>query len=183
MVNQATAERVATDDVYMLLGQMFHIPVVLAMNYLAHGRPVVLMNFEPRQTLEVIEAERVSGFLGITTMVNCMMDVPGFDRFDLSSLRLVKYGGGPMAQTTVRRCMEAFPCDLMQGYGQTEGVHVLLPAALGPPARSRRGSAPTARGAAGRSRTSRRCASWTRTASRCHATARRWGRSSSAARR
>ena len=121
MVNQATAERVATDDVYMLLGQMFHIPVVLAMNYLAHGRPVVLMNFEPRQTLEVIEAERVSGFLGITTMVNYMMDVPGFDRFDLSSLRLVMYGGGPMAQTTVRRCMEAFPCDLMQGYGQTEG--------------------------------------------------------------
>jgi acyl-CoA synthetase (AMP-forming)/AMP-acid ligase II len=121
MVNQATAERVAVDDVYMLLGQMFHIPVVLAMTYLAHGRPVVLMNFEPRQTLEVIEAERVSCFLGITTMVNYMMDVPGFDRFDLSSLRLLKYGGGPMAETTVRRSMEAFPCDLMQGYGQTEG--------------------------------------------------------------
>src|SRR6185436_9255063 len=115
MVNQTVAERVAVDDVYLLLGQMFHIPVVLAMNYLAHGRPVVLMNFEPRQTLEVIEAERVSAFLGITTMVNYMMDVPGFDRFDLSSLRLVMYGGGPMAQTTVRRCMEAFPCDLMQG--------------------------------------------------------------------
>lgn len=121
MVNQASAERVAPDDVYLLLGQMFHIPVVLAMTYLAHGQPVVLMNFEPRQTLEVIEAERVSGFLGITTMVNYMMDVPGFDRFDLSSLRLVKYGGGPMAEATVRRCMEAFPCDLMQGYGQTEG--------------------------------------------------------------
>lgn len=121
MVNQASAERVATDDVYLLLGQMFHIPVVLAMTYLAHGRPVVLMDFEPRRTLEVIEAERVSGFLGITTMVNYLMDVPGFDRFDLTSLRLVKYGGGPMAEATVRRCMEAFPCDLMQGYGQTEG--------------------------------------------------------------
>jgi long-chain acyl-CoA synthetase len=54
-------------------------------------------------------------------MVNYMMDVPGFDRFDLSSLRLLKYGGGPMAETTVRRSMESFPCDLMQGYGQTEG--------------------------------------------------------------
>ena len=28
----------------MLTGQMFHIPVALAMNYLAHGCPVVLIN-------------------------------------------------------------------------------------------------------------------------------------------
>ncbi len=121
MVNQAVAERIADDDVYMLLGQMFHIPVVLAMTYLAHGKPVVLMNFEPRETLATIEAERVSAFLGITTMLNYMMAVEDFDSFDLSSLRLIKYGGGPMAESVVREIMERFPCDLMQGYGQTEG--------------------------------------------------------------
>jgi acyl-CoA synthetase (AMP-forming)/AMP-acid ligase II len=121
MVNQGAAERVAPSDVYLLLGQMFHIPVVLAMTYLAHGQPVVLTNFEPRQTLAVIEAERVSAFLAITTMVNYLIDAPDFDRYDLSSLRLVTYGGGPMAEAVVRRCMDAFPCDLMQGYGQTEG--------------------------------------------------------------
>jgi acyl-CoA synthetase (AMP-forming)/AMP-acid ligase II len=91
------------------------------MTYSAHGRPVVLTNFEPRQTLEVIEAERVSGFLGITTMLSYMLAVPDFDRFDLSSLRVVKYGGGPMAESVVRQIMERFPCGLMQGYGQTEG--------------------------------------------------------------
>ncbi|MBM3678630.1 MAG: AMP-binding protein [Actinobacteria bacterium] len=121
MVNQTVGERVAAGDVYMLLGQMFHIPVVLAMTYTAHGRPVVLTNFEPRQTLEVIEAERVSGFLGITTMLNYLLAVPDFDRFDLSSLRLIVYGGGPMPEAVVRQIMERFPCDLMQGYGQTEG--------------------------------------------------------------
>jgi long-chain acyl-CoA synthetase len=121
MVNQAVAERIVEDDVYMLLGQMFHIPVVLAMTYLAHGRPVVLMNFEPAETLATIEAEGVSAFLGITTMLNYMMAVEDFDRYDLSSLRLIKYGGGPMAESVVREIMERFPCDLMQGYGQTEG--------------------------------------------------------------
>ena len=121
IVNQTVAERVAPSDVYLLLGQMFHIPVVLAMTYLQHGRPVVLMNFEPKRTLEVIEAERVSAFLGITTMMNYLMSVPGFERYDLSSLRLVQYGGGPMAEPVVRQCMEAFPCQLQQGYGQTEG--------------------------------------------------------------
>lgn len=121
MINQTVAERVAPTDVYMLLGQMFHIPVVLAMNYLYHGCPLVLMNFEPRTTLEVIEQEKVSAFLGITTMLNYMMAVPDFHRFDLSSLRIIQYGGGPMPETVVRQAMESFPCDLMQGYGQTEG--------------------------------------------------------------
>jgi len=82
----------------------------------------VLVNFEARQALEIIEAERVSAFLGITTMLNWMMAVDGFERFDLSSLRNIQYGGGPMPATVVRAALEAFPCTLIQGYGQTEGM-------------------------------------------------------------
>ena len=37
MLNQSIAERIVPTDVYMLTGQMFHIPVALAMNYMAHG--------------------------------------------------------------------------------------------------------------------------------------------------
>ena len=40
MLNQTVAERIVPDDVYMLTGQMFHIPVVLAINYQAHGCPL-----------------------------------------------------------------------------------------------------------------------------------------------
>ena len=39
MLNQTVAERVVPTDVYMLTGQMFHIPVALAMNYMAHNAP------------------------------------------------------------------------------------------------------------------------------------------------
>ncbi|MYE51957.1 MAG: acyl--CoA ligase, partial [Gammaproteobacteria bacterium] len=81
MLNQTVAERVVPSDVYMLTGQMFHIPVALAMNYMAHGCPVVLMNFDATEALEIIQAERVSAFLGITTMLNWMMAVDGFDRY------------------------------------------------------------------------------------------------------
>ena len=73
MINQTVAERIVPGDVYMLTGQMFHIPVALAMNYQAHGCPLVLINFEARLALETIERERVSAFLGITTMLNWMM--------------------------------------------------------------------------------------------------------------
>ena len=122
MLNQTVAERVVPSDVYMLTGQMFHIPVALAMNYMAHGCPVVLMNFAAREALEIIEAERVSAFLGITTMLNWMMAADGFDRYDISSLRNIQYGGGPMPETVVQAALEAFPCTLIQGYGQTEGM-------------------------------------------------------------
>ena len=122
MLNQTVAERIVPGDVYMLTGQMFHIPVALAMNYMAHGCPVVLMNFEAREALEIIQAERVSAFLGITTMLNWMMAVEGFADYDLSSLRNIQYGGGPMPATVVKAALEAFPCTLIQGYGQTEGM-------------------------------------------------------------
>ena len=122
MLNQSIAERVVPTDVYMLTGQMFHIPVALAMNYMAHGCPVVLINFDAKLALDVIQQERVSAFLGITTMINWMMAVEGFEDYDLSSLRNFQYGGGPMPRSVVEAALKAFPCTMIQGYGQTEGM-------------------------------------------------------------
>lgn len=122
MINQTVAERIVPSDVYMLTGQMFHIPVALAMNYMAHGCPVVLMNFEAKTALEIIEREKVSAFLGITTMLNWMMAVDGFEKYDLTSLRNIQYGGGPMPETVVKSALASFPCTIIQGYGQTEGM-------------------------------------------------------------
>ena len=122
MLNQTVAERIVPSDVYMLTGQMFHIPVGLAMNYMAHGCPVVLINFDARTALEVIQRERVSAFLGITTMLNWMMADEQFEQFDLSSLRNIQYGGGPMPHSVVAAALDKFPCTLIQGYGQTEGM-------------------------------------------------------------
>lgn len=64
-------------------------------------------------------------------MLNLMMAVPGFDRYDLSSRRLIQYGGEPMPEPVVRRALEAFPCKPTQGYGQIEGgaMTFLLPSA------------------------------------------------------
>lgn len=122
MINQTVAERIVPSDVYMLTGQMFHIPIALAMNYHAHGCPMVLINFDARLALETIQRERVSAFLGITTMLNWMMADEKFGDFDLSSLRNIQYGGGPMPGSVVAAALDAFPCTIIQGYGQTEGM-------------------------------------------------------------
>jgi len=48
--------------------------------------------------------------------------VENFGSYDLSSLRNIQYGGGPMPSTVVRAALDSFPCTLIQGYGQTEGT-------------------------------------------------------------
>ncbi len=122
MLNQTVAERIVPSDVYMLTGQMFHIPVGLAMNYMAHGCPLVLINFEAELALQVIQEHKVTSFLGITTMLNWMMAVDNFSSYDLSSLRNIQYGGGPLPATVAKAALEHFPCTFVQGYGQTEGM-------------------------------------------------------------
>lgn len=122
MQNQTVAERIVPSDVYMLTGQMFHIPIVLAMNYQAHGCPLVLMNFDAALALTLIQEENVSAFLGVTTMLNWMMSVPNFQSYNLTSLRNIQYGGGPMPTRVIREALDSFPCSLIQGYGQTEGT-------------------------------------------------------------
>ena len=92
------------------------------MNYMAHGCPVVLINFDANWPWMSFSKRRVSAFLGITTMINWMMAVEGFEDYDLSSLRNFQYGGGPMPRSVVEAALKAFPCTMIQGYGQTEGM-------------------------------------------------------------
>ncbi len=120
-MNMAVAENIDSDDVYLVMGQMFHIAVLLPHGYMMHGARVVILNFEPRKTLEVIQAERVTRFLTISTMMNYMLAVPDFASFDLKSVELVSYGGGPFATATLRRAAQAFPnVGFLQYMGQTE---------------------------------------------------------------
>ncbi len=131
MMNMTVAERITSDDVYVIMGQMFHIAVLLPHGYMFHGAKVIILNFEPRRVLEIIQEHRVTSFLAISTMMNYIMDVPDFDQFDTRSLRLLSYGGGPFAPATLERAMKKFPgIGFLQYMGQTEVS--IMSAWLGP---------------------------------------------------
>lgn len=109
IINQDAHERVMHDDVYMMLGQMFHVAVLLCFPYLFYRCKVVVVSFEARRVLEAIQRYKVTSLLAIATMLNFMIDVRDFDKFDVSSVRLLSYGGGPMSLKTVQRAMNHFP--------------------------------------------------------------------------
>lgn len=72
-------------------------------------------------SLDRIRAERGTIYIGVPAVMTYLLDAYDAATHDLSSLRLIDYGGAPIASEVVRRLSETFPsCDLRQNYGLTE---------------------------------------------------------------
>jgi acyl-CoA synthetase (AMP-forming)/AMP-acid ligase II len=117
------AELHLTDcDVWIHVAPMFHLAdawATWAITWVG-GTHVMIPHFEPRKVLETIERERVTVTNMIPTMLNLLVNEPGVDRYDYSSLRVLLSGGAPIAPDVVRRIIETFGCDYIQTYGMTE---------------------------------------------------------------
>ena len=86
---------------------------------------VILPQFDPQLWLEAVQRERVTHAFIVPTMLKRLMDYEHFDKYDLSSLKLITYGAAPMPFEVVCRAIEIFSCDLMNAYGQTESTSSL----------------------------------------------------------
>jgi acyl-CoA synthetase (AMP-forming)/AMP-acid ligase II len=53
-------------------------------------------------------------------MLNALVNYPGVQEYDFSSLRLLLSGGSPVAEALVERTMKTFGCEYAQTYGMTE---------------------------------------------------------------
>jgi len=82
---------------------------------------ITIPKFSTADFCEAVSRERVSRTVLVPTMINLLIHSPDLNRFDLSSLEFVAYGGSPMAPELVRRTREVLPdVKLIQGYGLTE---------------------------------------------------------------
>ena len=124
MTNNTVGEGITGDDKFLLMGQMFHSPVLLAINYLTHGCPVVMINFTAQLALQAIEDERITASMGIPTMFQNMLSEMRSRSWNVDSLRHVQYGGSPTAQSVTLELMEALGCSLLQCYGRTEELAI-----------------------------------------------------------
>ena len=86
------------------------------------GRTVVLQRqFEPREWMALVEQHRVERALIVPTMLKQLLDHPEFPARDLSSLRVLTYGGAPMPPPVIERAVAAMPgVQFINAFGQTE---------------------------------------------------------------
>ena len=120
--NQAIADRSVPGDINLLATPIYHMGAVfMAVTYMMLGcTQHILRKFDPGAWLALLEQSRASVALLVPTMINAVVNAPGLRDHDLSSLRLVFYGGGPMPVSVLERAIERLGCGFTQGYGLTE---------------------------------------------------------------
>ncbi|MDG9814981.1 class I adenylate-forming enzyme family protein [Pseudomonas putida] len=108
-------------DVMAHVGPITHASGMQIMPLLAVGACNLLLDrYDDRLLLETIQRERVTRLFLVPAMINRLVNYPGVERFDLSSLKLVMYGAAPMAPALVKKAIELFGPILVQGYGAGE---------------------------------------------------------------
>jgi fatty-acyl-CoA synthase len=77
--------------------------------------------FEAESTLQAIEAEACTALHGVPTMFIAMLDDPGFEQYDLSSLRTGIMAGAPCPVELMREVIDDMHMsEVTIGYGMTE---------------------------------------------------------------
>jgi fatty-acyl-CoA synthase len=102
---------------------MFHIagPVVTEMATLtSRGTYVLAPSFDPALMLDLIESERANAMLVVPTMIIALLDHPDFMTRTLSSMKVILTGAAVVPAALVHRARQAFRCDLIILFGQTE---------------------------------------------------------------
>jgi acyl-CoA synthetase (AMP-forming)/AMP-acid ligase II len=103
---------------------LFHVTgeVPVLLNSFVIGRGMVLMaKWDAGEALRLIEAEKVTYFVGVPTMSLELMQHPDREKYDLSTLTDVAAGGAPRPVAHVKRLQESFKtAQPALGYGLTE---------------------------------------------------------------
>lgn len=96
------------------------------LRFLYVGATVLLMNdFDPDQALRAIEHGKVTHVLLTPAMIARILSLPSADRYNLSTLRTLIYGGGSVPLGLLRQAIRFFRCGMVRSYGQVESAGVL----------------------------------------------------------
>ncbi|MEK4743125.1 MULTISPECIES: class I adenylate-forming enzyme family protein [unclassified Bacillus (in: firmicutes)] len=117
------------DDVFIISAPLFHI-FGMAINMLCAvamgGRMILQEKFRPRETLQLIEQEKVTIQKGVPTMFIKELELEDFNKYDLSSLRAGLVGAAPIPAKTVTEIRERMGINLCQSFGITETVSITM---------------------------------------------------------
>lgn len=101
---------------YATLGFMSKLPG----NLRRGGTTFMMERWSPRGALELIARERMHTVGGVPTQLALMLREPGFDAFDLSSVRAVVVGGAPISPRLAQEARVRFGAPLATRYSCTE---------------------------------------------------------------
>ena len=117
-----------TAEVFMGALPFFHVfaNTALLNHAMVTGASIAMVpRFETKQVLETIQKYRCTGFPGVPTMFQAMLDHPDLAKTDLSSLKVCISGGAPMPGPVHQRFEDITGVRICEGYGLTESSGVV----------------------------------------------------------
>lgn len=121
-INSINMYAMGTQDVSIACAPLFHIGglAVSAFPTLYVGGLLTIQRFfNPVETLQIIERDRVTLMFGIPVMFLLMTQVPEFETTDYSSVRFFIAGGAPCPRPLIET-WQKHGVNFNQGYGMTE---------------------------------------------------------------
>jgi len=100
-------------------------------------RAVLMERWDAEQGLGLIEAERVSFMIGPPAMFSGLMEVPGFDRRRVESMRVISSGMMGVSPEFIEAAHHELGAVVKRSYGSTEAPTVSTCTHLDPPERCR----------------------------------------------
>ena len=93
------------------------------LSHLYLGASMVILDtiFLPKFFFKTVQEEKVTNFTGVPSMLLMLLEYCYIDKYDISSLRYICFGGGKMPVGQLRKLIQTFkPVGFIQTYGQTE---------------------------------------------------------------
>jgi acyl-CoA synthetase (AMP-forming)/AMP-acid ligase II len=114
------------DDVGLACGPLYHVgalDLVTTTMIAVGGTTVIHRVFDAQQVVDEIERSRITLVWAAPAMVRAILDVPGIERRDLSSVGVIIAGGEKMPIPFIERLRRTFPSAwFADAYGLTETV-------------------------------------------------------------
>jgi fatty-acyl-CoA synthase len=130
-VNQLAHFDTASTDRVLCISPLFHavgLGQVTLPTFFKGGSIDVLEKFDAGTVLRLVGAHSITSFAAVPTMLQLMVEDPGWSDADLSSLRRVVYGGSTVKESVARAWLDR-GVQVLQGYGMTEaspGIYMAL---------------------------------------------------------
>ena len=115
--------RIEEGDAIALMGPVTHASGSMILPHILRGAKVVILSsFDLQVLLETIQKERITTLYLVPTMIVMLLAYPDLKKYNLSSLKNIRYGASPISPEVLKRAIEVFGNVFVQGYGLTEGM-------------------------------------------------------------
>ena len=113
----------APAETNVLCMPLYHVAGVQAlMAGIYGGRTIALMRqFDEKEWFETVQREKANRVMVVPTMLKRIVENPDFDKYDVSSIRVLTYGAAACPYEVLKKTIERFPGRaLINAFGGTE---------------------------------------------------------------